>query len=125
MVLSESVIRFIRDHIHSVEQLEILLLLQSDENREWAAEEVNKLLKSDKTSVEARLNDLYSRNLLLKREGGTETLFKFSDDPLTKLSVEEIRNSYKVFPVRMIETIYLRKNESLDAFAASFRIRKS
>ncbi|RYZ91256.1 MAG: hypothetical protein EOP04_01110 [Proteobacteria bacterium] len=122
--LPASVLRFIKNHIHSVEQLEVLLLLQKTADKEWTAEEVNHLLKSDLISVGQRLNDLYSRKFLMQRQEGEKIFFRFNLDSSTNASVEEVGECYKVFAIRIIEAIYLKPDESMKEFATAFKIRK-
>ena len=124
VALSESVIKFIWEHIHSVKQLEVLLLLHSSADQEWTAEGVNLLLRSSISSVIERLDDLTSRNLLIMRMDDTQEFYRFSDDVMLIESVSELKESYKVFTVRMIETIYARPSISLQDFSNSFRIKK-
>lgn len=109
-LLSESVVKFIREHIHSVEQLEVLLLLQRHADREWTAEDVNYLLKSTEGSVSERLDDLHARKLIVGREESDKRYFTFSVDTSVKFSVEELGHYYKIFAGRVIETIFLKES---------------
>jgi DNA-binding IclR family transcriptional regulator len=54
----------IADHIVSVEQLEILLLLQHHRHRWWTIDEVNQRVQSSPSSVKQRLADLARRGLV-------------------------------------------------------------
>lgn len=120
----ESIIKFVRQHIHSVEQLEVLLLLHGSATREWSAAQVNLLLKSDENSVGERLQDLYSRKLLTKRMDVNQAFFRFPENLDLEISVTELKEFYKIFTVRMIEIIYSSTDASLKDFSDSFRIRK-
>jgi hypothetical protein len=63
--LSQRVQRFLMTHIDSIEKLEVLLLLRSRTERQWAASEVALELRITEPSAAARLEDLASRGLLV------------------------------------------------------------
>jgi hypothetical protein len=65
-VIPDDVQRFIAEHVHSVEQLEVLLLLHRDATRAWSADEVARELRIDAGSAKSRLADLCTRRLLVE-----------------------------------------------------------
>ncbi len=62
--ISRAVEQFIHDNINSVEQLEVLLLLAADPQREWTATRVSQELRIQPESAANRLADLHSRGIL-------------------------------------------------------------
>ena len=62
--LTDEIKAFIADHIRSVEQLEILLLLQRNPGREWSAADVSKELYVSPESTATRLADFHARGFL-------------------------------------------------------------
>src|SRR5688572_26691650 len=69
--LSEETERLIQQHIHSVEQLEVLLLLRDRRDRAWTAAEVSRELRTISSSAAQRLSDLVRRGFL--KEGPAES----------------------------------------------------
>jgi hypothetical protein len=55
--LPAELVRFIHEHIHSVEQLEVLLLLRENPERWWSPEEVSQALRTIPSSASQRLLD--------------------------------------------------------------------
>jgi hypothetical protein len=70
LTLSEDVIRFIRQHIHSVLQLEILLLLCS-RRVDWTADKIADELRITERSAGVRLKDPTSTRIPISRCGGS------------------------------------------------------
>jgi predicted transcriptional regulator len=117
----DGVLSFVDRHIESVEQLEILLLLASQE-RKWRASEIFQTIQSSQTSVEQRLESLVAAGLIAKDEKGC---FRFApkDDDTRKL-VKDLADAYKTRRVRIIEAIYTRKTDAVRTFADAFKFRK-
>ena len=61
--ISEPVRRFIAQHVHSVRQLETLLVLRAQPDREWSVEEVAQAQVSTPALAEQLLEDLRRRGL--------------------------------------------------------------
>ncbi len=61
--LPKEVRDFVDDHLHAVEQLEVLLLLYRDRPRRWRAETITLALGSSRESIARRLGDLVGHGL--------------------------------------------------------------
>jgi len=115
---------FIAEHIHSVEQLEVLLLLRTDPSKEWSAEAVSREIRSNPTSAAHRLSGLYAHGLLEVRQD-SEPLYRYS--PRTKeleKSVTMLAHAYTLYRVKIVELIYSRPKDRLLTFADAFRLKK-
>lgn len=121
--LPESVRTFILKHLHSVEQLEVLLLLYRNSEKEWNADSVNAALKTNAASAEARLNDLYQRKLLSRRVDSRQFYYRCGDDPNARAVINQLGQFYKTHSVRIIELMYTRPGETILSFSNSFRLR--
>ncbi|OYV67204.1 MAG: hypothetical protein B7Z74_09960 [Deltaproteobacteria bacterium 21-66-5] len=62
--LPEDIRRFIAANITSVAQLELLLLLRGERDREWTADEVSHTLYAATGGMAEQLNDLEAKGLL-------------------------------------------------------------
>jgi len=100
--LPQNVVRFLRAHIDSVEQLEVLILLHEERGRAWTPADVNRRLKTSRSSVEIRLSALAERGLLER----ADATFAYT---LTGASDRHVRDLARWFQSRraaVIETIF-------------------
>jgi hypothetical protein len=120
ILIQESVRKLIADHIDSVEQLEVLLLLRAQRERVWTVGEINDEIKSSVSSVEARLSDLADRGLL-ERQGRT---FRYQATPEMDATVTELARAYAERRFTVIELIFAKPTDKLRAFADAFKMSK-
>jgi hypothetical protein len=124
--LPEDVERFIAEHIHSVEQLEVLLLLQGSCPQPWDAERVARELRTSRQSAASRLDDLRARRLLSSNDG-SNAFFYAPASPELDRDVVSLRAAYAERRIAVINAIFAKPSERFDAmrqFADAFRIRK-
>ena len=106
-LIPEIVRQLIVKHIHSVDVVEILLLLRQEPHKEWGALAIGRALRMERISVEARLQTLLSAQLASARQVGAEQLFRY--DPSTielRRAVDELANWYSSHRVAIIALIY-------------------
>lgn len=123
----EEVERFIADHIHSVEQLEVLLLLERTSAREWTAESVCAELRTSVASAALRLDDLTARGLLTRRDGPPPSYMYDPVSPELRGLVRALGATYAERRLAVINMIFSKpteKFEAMRAFANAFRIRR-
>ena len=104
--ISPRLVGFIAEHIDSVEQLEILLLLSADPQREWTADEVTAELRLGAGSARARLADLAVNGLLAE---GTARVPRYRYAPrMPDLEgvVTELVAAYRDRRVTVVQLIY-------------------
>jgi len=119
--IPDRVVRLIGEHIHSVEQLEVLLLLRREPEREWTASDVAVELATLPQSAADRLEDLARRGLLLK--AGESYRYDRSDHGRDAV-VGELEDVYGRRRVSVIGLIFSKPSETIRTFADAFRIRK-
>lgn len=110
---------FVFEYIDSVEQLEILLLLESDSNKSWSLAELNGLLRSNLNSVEKRISLLLSQGLIIKNEDSQFSFFL--DDVDLRQTIHSLADIYKVHRYRILEMIFSPMKKSRD-LAEAFRL---
>jgi hypothetical protein len=118
--VSPEVCDFIARHIASVEELEILLILQEQRDREWTAREINERLRSQEVSIKKWLDALVSSRLAVR----TETGFRFapSTEELAR-HVAALVVAYRERRIKVIELIFAKPNENLLNFVRAFDFR--
>ncbi len=122
--IPQNVSQFIVDHIHSVEQLETLLLLHADPAKEWTAEQVAAELRTSTDAARLRLAEL-KRVPCVEEISSTPPKFRFasSNAPLCPI-VDGVARQYKDRRVSVISLIYTKPSTELRAFSDAFRIKK-
>ncbi len=120
--LPEDVHRFLHQHIESVEQLEVLLLLWRAPERGWSADEVATAVYSHPSSVLLRLAMLLGQGLLREREPGCYQYAPPSAD--LHDTVTRLDHMYRERRVAVITLIASKPIESVRAFSDAFRIRR-
>lgn len=123
--LPEDVKRLLREHISGLEQLEILLLLRAQADREWDAKAVREEMRTSETSTAARLLDLEQRGFLTSRAEGSVTFYRYA--PATdwlREAVALLDTAYAERRYTVIEIIFSKPIDNLRVFAGAFRFRK-
>jgi hypothetical protein len=115
---------FLEERIHSVAQLELLLLLKNDPGKAWAAAEASRALAVPGEMAAAHLSELQGAGLLAS-SGGLEASFRYGPQS-TELSqlVESLATIYQERRVSLITLIYSRPVDKVRTFADAFRFRK-
>ncbi|MEZ0326655.1 MAG: hypothetical protein ACAH95_12190 [Fimbriimonas sp.] len=123
--ISPEVKRFIHSTINSVEQLEVLLFLMSNAEREWSAEEVSERIRSTPESVLSKLEELYAARLLtVRREPKTCYRYAPNTDALAQEVAESLDRAYKEGKDTIIQLIFSRPMDNIRIFADAFKIRR-
>lgn len=127
--LSAEVEKLIIDHISSVAQLEVLLLLYNSAqcagggNAEWSALAVSKELRIDANSAAERLADLCSRGFIVSR-GDKELHYHFypkSSD--LERAVYGLAKCYSEQRVSVINLIFSKPLDKIRTFADAFKLK--
>jgi hypothetical protein len=116
--------RLIADHIVSVEQLEILLLLHRQPESEWTAKAVAEQIRTSERSAAARLVDLVARGLLACRDKNP-AIYRY--DPANAelgYAVDLLEQAYSEKRYTVIDLIFSKPIENLRVYADAFRFKK-
>jgi len=119
--LPDHLVRFIRRDIHSVLQLEILLLIR-ERRGQWTPSSIANELRVTDQSAALHLHDLHLRGLL---EASSEGAYGFA--PKTaELSglVDELAACYAATRYTVINLIFSEPGDSARTLAEAFRFRK-
>jgi hypothetical protein len=116
--------RFILENIHSVEQLETLLLLHGDPVRWWTALQVSTELYTSLPSADNRLRDLAARKLLVI-ESSDSPKYRFEpEDAEASALVDLLANTYRQRRVTVITLVFSQPQDAIRDLADAFRIGK-
>jgi hypothetical protein len=113
---------FITRHIVSVEELEILLLLQEGKERDWSPAEINARLRSQEVSIRKWLDALAALQLARRTVGGRYQ-FAPATDRLARDAMA-LADAYRERRIKVIELIFSKPTEKLLEFVRAFELRK-
>jgi hypothetical protein len=120
--LPEPVVRFIQHHIHSVLQLEVLLLLRS-RDEVWTPATVASELRITEQSAELRLQDLHLRGLLSLDAPARRYAYAPQQGDSRGL-VDALAECYATMRYTVINMIFSVPGDSARTLAEAFRFRK-
>jgi DNA-binding IclR family transcriptional regulator len=118
--LPPDVVRFIRGHITSAGQLDVLLLLRGFPEQSWTARAVADEVYGDAAAVAPLLDTLCGQGLLATTSDGYR--YKPKNRALGG-SVEALADAYARMRHRVIRAIYEAPDPAV-SFSEAFRIRK-
>lgn len=121
--IPEEVRRFLANHVNSVEQLEVLLLLRRTADRDWTAAQVADELRIDRASARRRLYDLHRAGLVGLYTSGTEGRFRYDPSDAHAEAVDRLADIYVTHRVAVITFIISKPLDEIRSFADAFRIR--
>jgi hypothetical protein len=122
--LPDDVIRFLNEHIDSVEQLEVLLLLHRAAEAAWTAEMVAAALYTQPASAARRLESLHADGLI-ERVAGAGDAYRFVPEPADQGEmIATIADTYRERRVAVVTAIASKPMENVRAFSDAFRLRR-
>jgi predicted ArsR family transcriptional regulator len=123
--VSEELELFVAEHIHSLHQLEVLLLLQRTAPRAWTAAQTAAELRTNPAAAAATLAKLAERGLLATSTGADPTYTYAPAAPELDEAVIALAEMYEERRLTVIDLIFSspEKPEAIRAFADAFRLR--
>jgi hypothetical protein len=124
VTIPPTVQRFLERRIESVEQLEVLLLLQQYADRSWNAAAVADALRLTVGTAGRSLEALGRRDLLDVRIGD-DVWFRFSPaTPELAATVRQLADAYREGRTPILAFVAARRRRGLHDFSDAFRIRE-
>ena len=117
--------QFITDHVESVMQLEVLLLLAGQPGQAWSAADLAQQLRIDPAWVDGQLRAMVAKGLVVLVDGPPGPQFRYAPrTPELARAVDELAHAYADRRVTVIGLIFSKPVDKLRSFADAFRIRK-
>jgi len=123
--VSERVRAFLVGQIDSVVQLETLLLLNREPQREFNAREVAGELRIDPAWAEPNLSELWARGTITRIDGNDVRYRAGARAPETQETIQELAAAYATMRVSVIALIFSKPASPLRSFVNAFRLRAS
>ena len=114
---------FLGRYVHSIEDLEVLLLLRAGEDREWSPEDVAARLNTSLDSARACLQSLAHHGLLTTRDNPAEYRYDPQYAGLDSVA-QRVEQAYAARRVSVIEYIFSRPLQKIRSFADAFRLKE-
>lgn len=117
---------FIQEHIHSINELETLLFLFEKRPAFWRIGDVSRQLRTSEESTARVIEGLLTKGFLVEEtEAGGARRFAFRPAIAeTSDLVRDLAEAFKIYRIRIIETIFAQPDEPLRAFVDAFKLRK-
>ncbi len=122
--LPDIVREFIIEHIDSVEQVEILLLLRQKTGRTWTAESMARELRIAVSSAATRLADLKKLGFVVAVDGAPNEYRYAPRTPELDETVRGLAEAYSERRVTVINLIFSKPIDKIRTFADAFRLRR-
>lgn len=115
---------FIAEHISSIAQLEMLLLLRSDPTKQWDVAEISKALYATPEMAAGQLASLQDCGLLAVSEDPEHRYQYQPGTPELENVVTRLAELYKERRVSVITVLYSEPVNKVQTFADAFKLRK-
>lgn len=120
----EEIRQFVELNIESIDQLEILRVLNENPDKECDAAFLAAEIQANPKAIGIHLAALHGRGLLLAEKRVDWFGRHGAHTPELKLKVDRLLQTYHERPVSMIKFIYSQANNPLRVFAEAFQLRK-
>lgn len=126
--LDEALRHFLMVHVHSFEDLEVLLLARRRKGQKFDADEAAKTLRVDPELTAAALSKLVGAELLTE-QNGSPPVYEYNAQGVLADRVEELATAYDEQRLAVITTIGSNaivrvKSSAIKTFAEAFLLRK-
>lgn len=124
MLLPNEIKLFISGYIGSIQQLEVLLTVSSEPERNWSPEEISKRLGLDVTAVTNRLLSLCVKGLVRADNKKIRTFRYQPESTVADIMVKKLASLYKEHPAPLMEFVCSRVESRLRDFSDAFKLNQ-
>jgi hypothetical protein len=121
--ISQDLKTFLKEHIHSVFSLEVLLLLRREQSRSLTASEVAKELGIE-IDVAQQLSELTSANLIRTTDGYTAKYRYAPGDERLESLVDQLAAAYAKQRVPILSLILTEHADRIRGFVEAYRLNR-
>lgn len=121
--LSNDIKEFIAEHVHSVLQLEVLLLVSQNKDKVWTPAAVGRELHLSAESAKAQLDGI-SPNLLIPPDEDGEDLYRYNPSNELNQTLSQLATAYATQRVAVLTLIFAKPVDKVRLFKEAFRMIK-
>lgn len=114
--------QFIRERVHSLEELEVLLLLFRDPDKQWTPEAVNDTIRSSISSIRARLADLVEKGLASVVPDKSNHYR--ADTAQFEHVIHALEQAYRDHRIQIVQAIFEDSMANVRSFARAFKVKR-
>jgi hypothetical protein len=123
--IPREVVAFIAEHIVSIEQLEILLMLRGQPGRAWTAATISVEAATSERSASTRLADLAARGIANVDRSSADLLYRYAPaSTQLQQTIDALATAYARRRYTVIELIFSKPIANLNVYANALRFRK-
>jgi hypothetical protein len=125
-IISDRLRRFIAQYIHSVAQLEILLLLHTNPSQAWTAAAIARELRVEVSGAAEQLLLLATAGLAQNESppGAPPAYHYHASTPEVQADTLALAQAYLIRRVTIIGLIFANPSDKIRSFSDAFRLRK-
>ncbi|MPZ73131.1 MAG: hypothetical protein GEU74_07855 [Nitriliruptorales bacterium] len=116
--------QFIAEHVSSVAQLEVLLLMHGEPDVPRTADDLAESLRIDRDWAAAELKGLHSKGLVAPSDGPPGGYCYMPHDEPTATAVDALAKVFSTHRVSVITLIFSKPDDAVASFADAFKLRK-
>jgi hypothetical protein len=114
---------FVADHIHSITQLELLLLLHGDRDQAYTAADASRALRAPERLMGGQLADFYAAGVLTADES-VPPAYRFAASGRHARSVDALAESVRQRKRAVHDLILRGPSSDVQVFSDAFRLRR-
>jgi hypothetical protein len=103
--LSPHVLELLREHVHSIEALEALILLRRTAPRRWTGAQLAAELNAAESAVEAALQQLVASRILVWGGTASSLHYAYAAQDGLRAGIEDLERSYETDPFAVLQAI--------------------
>jgi len=119
--ITDTLRAFVRKHVRTVGELEVLLLLRAHPARTWTADEVACEQRGTSRAAADYLRHFGRTGLAREVDVGQ---FQYIDDAAVREMVTQLADAYAERPVSVVDLIYSEPRDQVQLLADAFKIKK-
>jgi hypothetical protein len=114
---------FVTEHVHSITQLELLLLLHGEPEQAWTAADASRALRAPERLLAGQLADFYAAGVLTAA-GTDELAYRFSAGGPHARAVDELAATVRQRKRAVHDLILRGPSGDVQVFSDAFRLRR-
>lgn len=119
--ITDTLRAFVRKHVRSVGELEVLLWLVQHPQQTWSAEQIARELRGNPTAATDYLQHFLRAGMVREPDVGQ---YQYLEDPTTHELVTTLAHAYAERPVSVVDLIYAEPSNPIQLLADAFKIKK-
>ncbi|XGC80418.1 hypothetical protein ACES2L_13885 [Bdellovibrio bacteriovorus] len=119
--IPEEVREFIKQNVHSVALLDMLLMMKQNSEKEWSARHLSQEMRTNVDYAASQLAVLVSKGFVVPTQNDC---FKYNSENYWNAIVDQLEQYYNLHRATVINHIYSQPIDSIRGFADAFKIKK-